>query len=59
MASNAVIGKDVHDKGTSSKVTKKRHASSQEIEEHYDDNVEVDDGSSSKGKKRHRSTNTK
>ena len=36
-----------------------RHASSQEIEEHYDDNVEVDDGSSSKGKKSHRSTNTK
>ena len=59
MASNAVIGKDVHDKGTSSKVTRKRHASSQEIEEHYDDNVEVDDDSSSKGKKRHRSTNTK
>jgi hypothetical protein len=59
MASSAVIGKDVHDKGTSSKVTRKRHASSQEIEEHDDDNVEVDDGSSSKGKKRHRSTNTK
>ena len=43
MASNAVIGKDVHDKGTSSKVTKKRHASSQEIEEHdlhdMDDNT--------------------
>ena len=45
MASNAVIGKDVHDKGkgTSSKVTRKRHASSQEIEEHdlhdMDDNT--------------------
>ena len=41
MASNAVIGKDVHDKGTSSKVTRKRHASSQEIEEH--DLHDVDD----------------
>ena len=59
MASNAVIGKDVHDKGTSSKVTRKRYVSPQEIEEHDLHDVEVDDGSSSKGKKRHRSTNTK
>ena len=43
MVTSAVIRKVDHDKGTSSKVTRKRHASSQEIEEHdlhdMDDNT--------------------
>ena len=44
MATSAVIRKDVHDKGTSSKVTGKRHASSHGIEEHDLDDLDDNTG---------------
>ena len=54
MVTSAVIRKDVHDKGTSSKVTGKRHASSHGIEEHDLDDVDDNTGFSKRSKTRKR-----